>query len=137
MWGWGVFFHAKKYTGIQNVDPPPLPLYLKHEIQASSEETKFVIQPKSIGVKYSIIAWVKVVSNRDICFIKAVLFLCERGTFHFILRCGRMAYLGPSPNTIRVKRIVHECVPQDVQLKEDYTKEYHIALEEARGGAIP
>ena len=36
----------------------------------------------------------KAVSNREICFIKAVLLLCEHG--HFF-------YHTPTPNTIRVK----------------------------------
>ena len=56
------------------------------------------IHPNNIGIKYALIVlgvggeqvkifgMTKAVSDRDICFIKAVLLLCEHRRFQLILR---------------------------------------------------
>ena len=43
----------------------------------------------------------KAVSNREICFIEAVLLMCEHG--HLFLNFASHGVKSPPPNTIRVK----------------------------------
>ena len=46
----------------------------------------------------------KAVSNREICFIKAVLLLCEQGTFQLFFASHGFFCPPPHPHTIRVKK---------------------------------
>ena len=48
------------------------------------------------------------VLNRDICFIKTVVLLCEQCTFHSNLR--RMAYLATPPHLPNTLMYIHSCV---------------------------
>ena len=52
-------------------------------------------------LKLKVFVMTKAVSNRDVCFIKAVFLLCEHG--HFSLNFTSHGFLAPPANTIRVR----------------------------------